>query len=80
MSIVNIDRPKGDDFEPCEVDLILQETLERVLWRRGDWRNDASKRLVHALALLQGMPMDSFSEAKKTISGGIWTATLEARK
>lgn len=77
MPIVDVKRPVG--AEPTDVEMTLQAALEIVLWRRPGWQELASGRLVHALALVNGMPLDSFSGIKKTVTGGLFKATIEPR-
>jgi hypothetical protein len=77
LAIIEIKRPIG--AEATEVEIVMEQALEIVLWRRDEWRRNASKRLVHALALLQSMPLDSFSGAERTVEGGIWVAHLKNR-
>lgn len=77
VAIVNVDRPVG--AEPTEMELLLQEAFEIALWRRQDWTHQVSRRLVHCLALLNGMPLDSFSGIKKVVDGGLFKATIEPR-
>lgn len=77
MPIVEVLRPTGS--EPTEVELTLQQALETALWQRPGWREQVSGKLVHVLALVNGMPLDSFSGIKKVVTGGLFKATIEPR-
>lgn len=77
MSIVHIERPEG--CEATEIELYLEKILELALWRRPDWREQVTGRMIQTLGLLH-FGMTAMDCPPKTLNGGSFKVVLGDRQ